>query len=212
MPTRKERDHVAHLLRSAYLSMHQPSGEVRVTRLGFSANPRKWKITAASKDGKRYPGRKGKKRQFRCDVEIDATLSPQWLTEEGSPLWVPKTTGVTSGYLIAGTEDITPPPDIDRAEVIHRTYRLRDSMALGTYAAFRFTKGDIIETFGTGCSHRRNFTKEMRFTAELFRRVLATRMLERMRVTRSLPLHEWANQMMAPARRPQTISVGPPAP
>jgi hypothetical protein len=186
MPTREERLRVAEILRLSYLMLRTPSGEVAVGGVGFSADPRKWHITATSGIGGRYPGRKGKKRFFRTDVTIHAVLSPLWLAADSEAAAMPSPT--VRDYIIAGIEEIPPPPDIDRAELIHRTFFLKGGLATDTATVFRFTKAGTTRIVGTGCRHRRGLAKEMRICAEVFRRTLAADMTERMHLSTRTPL------------------------
>jgi hypothetical protein len=185
--TREQRDAAESLLCSSYLRLRQPSGEVEVARVGFSADPRNWFIRASSHVGKRYPGRKGNKRMFRTDVLLEAVLSPVWLdpTEESDCL-VPlgaSSLPFSNGFLLAGTEPIAPPPGIDRAEILHRTFFEEGGLALNSAMVFRFSRGPVTETVGNGTRHRRGLAKETRLCAAVFHILVAGHMRDRMNLT-----------------------------
>lgn len=194
--SRGDRDRVRRELVKAYKKGHTTSGRVRISSLGFSSNPHSWHISAQTVNGTPYTGFL---KAARADVHLTAVLSGDWLVKPLPDLILAKEE-FQSYEIIAGIHDLTPPDDIDRAELLVVSKTSEGGLRLSTQYGFRFSMGDFSAVTGLGLTRYPSQIKlATHCAAKEFRQAVAAHVARRMLRRKKEPptIDEWAKEHMS---------------
>lgn len=189
----KQRRLVRKLLKEYYEICHRTSGVVKVTSVRFSADPRKWTISAEVERGTAY----GLDLDFRrSNVIVSAVLSYDWL-DQPDRYRPHEDVERNERSIIAGIAELPAPEGIDRMELLIASAARHGGVALTTQPFFRYTLGEhlLVLRPTTPCTKWAGINTAIETTTATVRAMIAQRVAERMNPKPKKPsnINEWAN-------------------